>query len=268
MPYYLCNTARMSASEDFFARPPSRHHQIVGAGPLRVALFYYQPGEHHPAHVHTHAQLSFLLAGSFAELSHGGEQTPLGPHHRFHPSGARHSVHFGRRGALLLTIDLAQNPTQAPTAHSWQPSGKSVSDHVRLLLANIVSAADAADGLLAAACIGASNEKDRGHVPRWLSSAVEHLADDPAVPISQVAVAAGVHRAYLARCFQRHFGVTPVQFRLYCKCSAALMHMVEHGESPAAAAHAAGFADQAHWTRASRAISGIGPGRISRLLAA
>lgn len=235
---------------------------------LRVELVHYRAGEEQPKHVHPRHQLSFLLAGGFAECVRDEVRTPLGPHHRFHPAGTEHAVRFGSRGAVLLALNFQQQSDEPQAARHWRPSAASVGDLARLLLFDVAPADEVLDGLLAATTIAPDGSaSERNAVPPWLHRAAQNIADDPAADIADIAAQAGVHRVHLSRSFQRSFGVSPTQYRLYSKCSLALQRLIEYREPPAVAAQSAGFADQSHWTRASRAIAGIGPGRWRRLLA-
>ncbi len=249
--------------------PAPRSHVLLDGEDLTVELTHYPGGLIQPSHRHSSAQLSFLLAGGFAESSGGRDFAPAGPQHRFQPAGSTHGVRFGANGAVILAFEFRRPQCPGQATHEWHPSASCVGQLAHLLFAGVTPADDTAECLLAIASQPAdSGERKRSAVPTWLRSAADHIADDPLADITAVAASAGVHRVHLSRSFQRHFGLSPVQYRLYCKCSLALRHLVEGGEPAAIAAQSAGFADQSHWTRACRAIAGIGPGRIRRLLAA
>ncbi len=230
---------------------------------------------HHPAskkqqrHNHASAQVSFLLAGCFAENSDGRELEPLGNQMGYKPAGAAHSVRFGQNGALMLAIDLAEDVTNCVRPRQWSAQPNYVRHSLALLARNVAPVGDILDSLIAS--VGTAEAAPVRHLsdaPDWLRRAIAHIAEDPKAEIAALAAEAGVHRVHFSRSFQRFTGLSPSQFRLHSKCAAATRLMVEGRESTAAAAVAAGFADQAHWNRASRALSGIAPGRIRKLLSA
>jgi AraC family transcriptional regulator len=72
----------------------------------------------------------------------------------------------------------------------------------------------------------------------------------------------GVHRVHLAREFRDHFGLTVGDYVRRRRLARA-RHLLAHTDLPLSAAAAdAGFADQAHLTRAFRAAFGTTPGRF------
>lgn len=233
----------------------------------QAALFYYPPGVHHPDHEHAEAGVTFLLSGGFMDDWEGRESTPSGSRHGFRPEGARHNCRFGRDGALILSVVLRNPCAMHFEPCEWRPSGRTMADLFAMLFARAAPAGPVIDDLLAAVGTGGEQAKAKTpSPPRWLRRAAEEMSDDPTVAIAAVARRAGVHRVYLSRAFQAHFGLSPTHYRLHCKAAAAMRLMIDGGEPPGMAAVAAGFADQAHWTRASRALAGITPVRLRRLL--
>ena len=263
-------------SDDSCLLPPlrlradgARFRSLCQAPDYEAALVRYPADVIHPDHQHDHAQLTFLLCGGFADNWEGRESEPIGSRHGFRPEGARHNCRFGRSGALILSVNFSPPATLCLEPGQWRPSGRHLVDLYRLLFASAASPEQVIDDLLAA--ISLPNEGATAslvNAPRWLQMAAEEMADDPLVEIGSIARRAGVHRGHLSRAFQKHYGVSPTQFRLHCKSALALRHMIEGKQPPGAAAVAGGFADQAHWTRASRAAAGVGPARLRRLLAA
>ncbi|HYG66486.1 MAG TPA: helix-turn-helix transcriptional regulator, partial [Anaeromyxobacteraceae bacterium] len=81
--------------------------------------------------------------------------------------------------------------------------------------------------------------------------------------LDELAEAAGLSRYHFARRFRDEAGEPPWAYvrRLRAERAHALLR---EGATPAEAAHEAGFADQAHLTRALRARYGRTPGQIRR----
>lgn len=244
-----------------------RSRLLCATEQYRTVLGYYPAGIFQPDHKHDRAQLSFLLSGGYAEIERGRDYQTTTPLHKFRPEGSRHSVGFGRYGALILSIDFTDSTCVRSAPDGWRANGRWVVDLCRLIFTGAMPAQDVVDDLIAG--LNAENAPARqamGMVPHWVRCAAEQFADDPHSEVGSVAKNAGVHRVHLSRAFRKYMGASPSQYRLFCKSARAYHRMIDHGETPAIAAAAGGFADQAHWTRASRALAGVGPGRLRALL--
>lgn len=103
--------------------------------------------------------------------------------------------------------------------------------------------------------------------PAWLREVREVLLADPRdASLTRLALDSGVHPVHLSRAFERHFGERPSVTRLRTMVAHALCLALAGEETLAASAHAAGFADQAHLTRAVTRLCGLPPGRIRQIL--
>ena len=232
-------------------------------------LVYYPPGLRQPDHAHANAQLSFLLSGSFAEESGGRSLEPVGRSVGLMPVGESHAVRFGKEGALMLAIDCRNETGLPDRRRDWRRMDRALSRKVSLVGEGTGALGDLCSELLAGFAEAESGDAlplDRA--PQWLRRAIGHLVDDPEVGIGALATEAGVHRVYFSRVFQRYTGLSPTEFRLARKCTAAMQLTMAGRGSIAQAAVEAGFADQAHWTRTCRALAGIPPGRVRQLFAA
>lgn len=242
----------------------ARWRELARTHEYGAALVYYPAGVAHPMHEHDCAQASFLLTGGFKEDGDGLAATPVTGMQGYKPAGASHRCQFGRDGALILSVNFREGVDPDLPFLGFARGGGDRRSLLALLLAQAASTQDVVDDLLATLDMG----ETRGARPGWLRRAAEQFADDPLSEVGDVAAAHGIHRVQLSRAFQRHFGVSPSRYRLHCKAARAVRLMVEDGEAPASAAVAAGFADQAHFTRTAKSLAGIGPGRLRRLLAA
>ena len=98
--------------------------------------------------------------------------------------------------------------------------------------------------------------------PLWLERVRERLQEDPRVPtISELALLAQVHPAYMARRFREHFSLSIGRFARRARLEWAAERLAATDESVASVALRAGFADQSHFTRAFRAHYGVPPRR-------
>lgn len=245
----------------------SRWRILADNSDYEAGLVYYPAEVEHADHEHARGQLSFLLCGGFEEEAEGRASAPQGNRHGYKPPGARHACRFGRNGALILSINFREGVADAPAPTTWSPTGKEAEHLYGLLFDQCVTPEDAIADLMGSVTAPAINP-DPARAPAWLRQVAERFSDEPLAEVGEVAGAHGIHRVQLSRAFQKHMGVSPSRFRLHCKAARAVRLMIEEGETPGMAAIGAGFADQAHLTRTTRALSGLGPARLRRLLAA
>jgi AraC-like DNA-binding protein/quercetin dioxygenase-like cupin family protein len=86
-------------------------------------------------------------------------------------------------------------------------------------------------------------------------------ADD--APLAELARAAGLSRFQLVRAFSAHLGLPPHAYRVQKRIHLA-RRLIGEGRALAEAAITAGFADQAHMTRALTRAYGLTPGALAR----
>lgn len=96
-----------------------------------------------------------------------------------------------------------------------------------------------------------------------VASAVELLRGAPErhMPIAELAPAVGLSPSRLAHLFRTHTGLPVRRYLLWLRLGDALQQLT-HGASLTTAAHAAGFADSAHFSRTFRAMLGITPSAL------
>jgi AraC-like DNA-binding protein len=82
-------------------------------------------------------------------------------------------------------------------------------------------------------------------------------------PLACLSASLGLSRGYLQRLFRRVVGLAPGEYARLWRLAGAKARLAA-GDTPAAVAAAAGFADQAHLTRWIHAVYGVTPGRIGR----
>jgi AraC-like DNA-binding protein len=111
-----------------------------------------------------------------------------------------------------------------------------------------------------------------------VSRAITHLGRDAAVRVSDVAAALGVAERTLERAFNRAVGIPPKVFhrmRRCCEAARSIRHACGAHLTPtleqsaarcnwAAIASDAGYADQAHFIREFRALTGVTPVAYAR----
>lgn len=225
---------------------------------MHVKLTRYAPGLRQRAHTHDAAHLSLVLAGGFEETAGRTQVTFTAGRLALRPEGMRHGGDFQRSGALILACESAVH-AGAITAPHW--SHPLPAARLRTLLPLLLDEEEDAGWDLIAL---AQADEPRAAPSAWISGVRDRLLEEPAAAsLSTIATQAGRHRVHLGRAFLAAFGETPSVFRRRAMLDHALCAMTR-GATAAHAAAEAGFADQAHFTRACRAHFGLTPGQLLR----
>lgn len=197
-----------------------------------------------PRHGHDHACLHVVLRGLYVEHSRActivagpGDLVCKEPQ-------VEHSNHFGTTGAESLRFEL---PDPAVLA----------------ALRTELASAEGLERMLRRAGVLGPSERHAVAPQVRLLRLLRHAFRDPVV-LGELAVRLGVHRSHLTRQFTRDFGCSPQAYVALKRAAWAAEELARGGDTLAAIAHAAGFADQAHLTRTFKRAFGATPGRWSR----
>lgn len=206
-----------------------------------------------PRHRHLAPFATIVLQGRYREA---GDSGCIGAgagdvvlHDRYHA----HQDEFGPGRVSLLNLPLPADYVGPAFGRVTDP------DLVARLAQRDVG--EAVEALLASLTPTLPGQND------WPAGLAADIIRDPALDLGGWALAHGLHPAGLARGFRRVFGVTPVAFRATARARLAA-RMLQSGDSRLAEiAGVAGFADQAHMTRAVAGLTGLPPGRLRQALA-
>lgn len=237
-----------------------------------ATLSYYAPSTEQRPHRHDYLQLSLLLTGSMCERLGGRIYELDRPAIGVKPPDSLHDDHWGRHGVLIFSLKLdSGGPLGGLADPSWRAAedGATIGTLVRacLLQPHESSRMEAARDLLSLST-DAPLQPDHAAPAPWLARICEELRDDPdGRSVDDLARAAGVDRAHLARSFRRAYGMPPSVYRQRRQTARALAPIIDRKTPLSHIASDAGFCDQAHLTRHVSAQTGLPPGRLRDLLA-
>lgn len=254
----------------------SPRFRTVGVDGFAITEAWFPPHAYLAPHVHERGCFAVMLDGSFDVVfrtaSHACPPTSV----HTEPVAERHANRIGRAGAHVVVVQ--PDPARDELLRPFAPMMDRVTQRLHAGIAGLagritmeLEAPDAAAPLVLQAlalemlAVGVRTGADRhdARPPAWLLRVQEYLhahrLDTPC--LADIAAVAGVHPAHLARAFRRHFRTTPGAYVRRLRLDWAAAQLVESRDSLAAIAGRAGFADQAHFTRAFGRYAGVSPGR-------
>jgi AraC family transcriptional regulator len=226
-----------------------------------------------PRHQHESPYVCITLGGHYAETAHG--ETTCGPGSVMtHPAGHEHANRTGAAAVRCVNVEFspallgddALRPLLAREEHlRLAPSHAALT---RLRCALDLRDSTAALCTLAAAldvvCAGLRQPAAlKAPMNRVVDAIEADLARTPS--LDELARVAGMHASHLSRSFRKTFGESVggyLRRRRLETADALLMHA---DSSLADIAAAAGFCDQAHFTRVYARHFGLTPGRQRRV---
>jgi AraC-like DNA-binding protein/quercetin dioxygenase-like cupin family protein len=240
----------------------------------------YARGEHIPRHAHACVHFCLVLRGGYTEC-YGAHSREYGPTAVvFHPEGEVHSNRFHGSGGRLFRVVVPE-----PAAARLREAA-SLSDDRAFVVGGVPARLAArlyrefrepdslsplvAEGLileLLGLAARGSPDPGAGAAPQWLCRAADLLRDRfrENLSLGEVARAAGVHPAYLARVFRRHFRCSAGEYVRQLRVEHARREL-SRGDAPLAEiALEAGFSDQSHLTNVFRRHTGLTPAAYRKL---
>lgn len=242
---------------------------------FRLTQTAYRPQSRIPGHAHEHAYFCFVVSGSYEETSGGRpcEHTPQDL--VFHPAGEVHSDRFHGSGGCCFNLEMS-----AGFVERLRDCGPLLTEPVEWrngpatwLCMRLHKEFHRKDSAALLAMEGLSlelvSEFLRGsatcdaNAPRWLAHVRDLLRARFSEPLTlaEIAQSVGVHPAYLARSFRHHLRTTVGDYVRRLRIEFACQQLTRGDTALSGIAAAAGFADQSHFTRTFRRITGLTPAR-------
>lgn len=249
-------------------------------GEFRLTHARFPAGEVLEPHSHDRATFAVMLEGGF-DLTIGGRRLDCRAGTVFtEPGGDRHANYVGSGGARVMVIQPSED-ADFPGACARMLDGINHFESRALaeLAGNLsselavpddVAVLEARSLVFEMLAIATRLERERtlsGSPPGWLGRVEEQIHDRfrEGLTLTDLAEVAGVHPAHLGRVFRKRFGTSPGRYIRRLRLSWARRRLESENDRLSDVALAAGFADQAHFTRAFKRVYGVPPGTYRRL---
>jgi AraC family transcriptional regulator len=235
-----------------------------------------------PEHAHELPFFAVLLAGDYSER-YGHQHKQFGPFSvSFRPAGVPHQDEIGPRGVRFFEIEI--RPSWRRRIQDYSGSLDTARDDYNggemLWLAMKLfretrgqEESDLCLGSLLAelvGCVARLPRESAKDAPQWLSRVVDKLKNEycERLTLDELAREAGVHPVHLSRIFRRCNGEGIREYVHRLRIRSACEQMLTPRKSLAEISLETGFADQSHFTRVFRRITGMSPGAFRTLVTA
>lgn len=250
----------------------SQVREIAG---LRLAERTYAPDFKTPSHSHPEAYFCLILDGSSSQTygSKSRVREPLTT--AFYPPHELQSESFGRSGGRIFNVEMDSRWLRL--FRDYSVIGEESNDYrggsVAWLMSKLYhefrrmddTSALMIEGLTLEIVAEASRQFScaQNLTCRWLERARDILHEQFAdnITLARLADLVGVHPVYLASSFRKQYQCTVGEYRQRLRVEFACRELSRAHSSLAEIALAAGFANQAHFSRTFKRLTGTTPGR-------
>jgi AraC family transcriptional regulator len=239
----------------------------------------YPPDHSIAGHSHENPFFYYVLQGASTEVYGRRSRTAAPGALVFHPGGEPHANHWLASGGRCLHLEItpaaaARLPTEDLPLSQPLDCGGGPATWLASQLAREFHRADglallALEGLtlelLAEVVRGGARDPEPA-LPRWLRQTRERLDNCFADCVSLVDLAADadVHPAHLARTFRRYFGCSVGDYIRRRRIEFAGRQLATSDLSLVEVALNSGFADQSHFCKLFKRVTGLTPGEYRR----
>jgi AraC-like DNA-binding protein len=203
-----------------------------------------------PRHFHDEAYASVVLSGGYEESGNWGRFRVRAGDVLLHSPFDAHLNRGQPKGATILNLTLSKTPTSFRAGSVEDP--------------DLIARTAESDPRAAVDLLLAQLHPISPNVEDWEGLLVVQIACDPSYRLDYWADEHGIARETLSRGFASTFGTTAASFRAETRARQALEQIIDTEARLADIAVLTGFSDQAHMTRAIRALTGQPPGHWRR----
>jgi len=207
---------------------------------------HWQPNARLPRHRHANSYIAVVLDGQYTEIGDRGRLQLTAGSAALHGPYESHWNHFGHRGAEILNLHVEGYL-------GWATSVAQISDP------DLIVRVAEKDPREAVSCLMEMATPEPSRRTHWIDDVAADLLLDPTLRLERWAKAHGLAAETVSRVFGASFGISPRRFRADIRVQRALRAIVATGDPLARVASDSGFSDQAHMTRAFRALTGTTP---------
>jgi len=242
---------------------------------LRLTERTYAPDFKTPSHSHPDAYFCLILDGSSTQ-TYGSKTRVREPFTTaFYPPNERQSESFGSAGGRIFNVEMDSRWLDHFREYSviGNESNDDRGGAVAWLMSKLYhefrtmdhTSALMIEGLTLEIIAEASRQvaASKNRTSRWLERAREILhaqfADN--ITIACLANLVGVHPVYLASSFRKHYHCTVGEYRQRLRIEFACLELSKPHSSLAEIALAAGFANQAHFSKTFKRLMGTTPAK-------
>lgn len=211
-----------------------------------TSLTRHAAGERLARHRHAEGYVALVLAGSYLEAGAGARIAARPGDVILHGSYDAHQDDFGRAGATVLNLPLTDG----------------IARYGRVDDPDLVARMAERDPVAAVSLVAATMTVLDAQPADWPDLLADALSGDEEIALGDWADRIGIAPQSLSRGFRQAFGVSPKRYRLEQRTQVALRRMAGWNGTLAGLAAEAGFADQAHFTRAVSDMTGTPPQRL------
>lgn len=253
--------------------------QSLAANGFRFTEKFYESRARLPTHAHELSHFCFVLAGNYREMISGTsfERAPAAL--VYYPPDVSHGEeHFTDGRHFLVEVDLKSletvrdygarlsEPVLLDTTSSLWLANRMYKEFSERDEFSPIALESISTELLIAASRRDKRKTER-NAPPWLGRLKEFLRENFSEPpcLNELAKAVDVHPMHLARVFRRFERCTVGDYIREVRIDYARKRLLGSNEPLVEIAMAAGFADQTHFTRSFKRVTGMTPSEFRRL---